>query len=91
LEAFKTKKQNDQRQKLEVLHLQRELQTTKLESSQKDRLLNELKLEYVNKCENLEERNHQLLHQNQILSARLNEIVAVILIFYVLILVIILT
>ncbi len=77
MESIKLKRHHQQKQKIELKQLQHDFNLLKMELAQRDYQLNNLKLDYSNKCESLEERNHQLLHQNQILSAKLNDIIAV--------------
>ena len=86
MESFKLKKQGNKRQKLEYKQLQHDYQLIKIESAQKDYQLNNLKLNFANRCESLDERNNQLIHQNQILSSRLNEIVSVVKLYFILVL-----
>lgn len=62
---------------LETKQLIHDLQLIKIESSQKDVLFNNLKYEYENKIENLQEKLNDTLHQNNILENRLNSVITV--------------
>lgn len=54
-----------------------DLQLLKIELNQRDVQLNTLKYEYTTKCESLEEKLQDTLHQNHILQTKLNNIVEV--------------
>ena len=77
LKSFRLSTNKNKRQKYEIKQLQHDLQLTRIELAQKDFNLNNLKLEYTTKSETLEEKVHELNHQNQVLNARLNHITAV--------------
>lgn len=78
MQSFKLKTKNKRRQDIEFKQLQHDLQLAKIELSQREFQTNSLKVEYQNKCESLQEKCHELTHQNQLLNARLSSIVAVI-------------
>ncbi|CAF0717911.1 unnamed protein product [Brachionus calyciflorus] len=77
LESLKIKSKQNRRQNIELKQLQHDLQLAKIELSQREFQLNNLKVEYSNRCENLQEKCDDFSHQNQILKARLESIVAI--------------
>lgn len=71
-------KSNQKRRSLyENKQLQHDLQLCKIDLAQRDFQLNNLKLEYQQKIENLEEKCSDLSYKNQMLNAKLNSTVAV--------------
>ena len=77
MEQFKSKSNQNKKLQIESKQLQHDLQLAKIELAQRDFQLNNLKIDYSNKSEGLQEKVHELTHQNQILNAKLNSIVAV--------------
>ncbi len=77
MENFKVKSKHKKRQELEFKQLQHDIQLAKIELAQRDFRLNQLKMESTNKIEILQEKVHELSHQNQMLTTRLNNIVNV--------------
>ena len=65
------------RNELEYKQLQHDLQLAKIELAQREFHLNQLRIESANKIEILQEKVHELSHQNQMLTARLNNIMNV--------------
>ena len=53
------------------------MQLTRIDLAQRDFQLHTLRIEYNSKCEGLEEKCQDLMHQNQMLNARLNSLIAV--------------
>lgn len=71
-------KSNQKRRSLyENKQLQHDLQLCKIDLAQRDFQLNNLKLEYQQKIENLEEKCSDLSYKNQMLNAKLNSTIAV--------------
>jgi hypothetical protein len=60
-----------------VKQLQHDLQLTRIDLAQREYQLNNLRIEHNSKCESLEEKCQDLTHQNQMLNARLNSLIAV--------------
>lgn len=77
LEPVKVKPKQNRRQNIEIKQLQHDLQLAKIELAQREFQQNNLKIEYTNRCEGLQEKCDDLNHQNQILRARLESINAV--------------
>lgn len=50
---------------------------TKIDLAQRDYQFNNLRIEHASKVETLEEKCADLTHQNQMLNARLNSLIAV--------------
>jgi progesterone-induced-blocking factor 1 len=62
---------------IENKQLLHDLQIQKIESSQKDVLLNSIKYEYESKIDSLQEKLNDALHQNNVLENRINHIIFV--------------
>jgi progesterone-induced-blocking factor 1 len=62
---------------IENKQLLHDLQIQKIESSQKDVLLNSIKYEYESKIDSLQEKLNDALHQNNVLENRINHIISV--------------
>lgn len=77
LNAFKQKSNQKKRQLYENKQLQHDLQLIKIDLAQRDFQLNNLRMEYQQKIESIEEKCSDLSYQNQILNARLNSTVAI--------------
>ena len=77
MNAFKAKNNRAKRQQYEIKQLQHDLQLCKIDLAQRDFQVNNLRLEYAQKCEGLEEKCHDLTYQNQMLNARLSSTIAV--------------
>lgn len=75
---FSFKSNQAKKLQFECKQLQHDLQLTKIDLAQRDFQLNNLKIEHATKVESLEEKCNDLTHQNQMLNARLNHLIAVI-------------
>lgn len=74
---FNYKSNQAKKMQFENKQLQHDLQLTKIDLAQRDFQLNNLKIEHATKVESLEEKCNELTHQNQMLTARLNHLIAV--------------
>jgi hypothetical protein len=70
------------RKELEHKQLQHDIQLAKIEVAQREFQMNQLRLESQNKIEILQEKVHDLSHQNQILTTRLNNLVNVVVLVF---------
>jgi progesterone-induced-blocking factor 1 len=77
IKAFKLKSINNKKNQIEIKQLQHDLQVARIELSQREYQYNNIKMEHLTKTESLQEKVHELTHQNQLLNARLNSIEAI--------------
>ena len=68
---------NRKRQEIEIKQLKHDLQLSKIELGQREFQLNNVRHEYQNRYEILQEKVNHLTHQNQLLTAQLNSLNAV--------------
>lgn len=77
IKAFKLKSIQNKKNQIELKQLQHDLQLARIDLSQKDYQLNSVKMDYLSKTESLQEKVHELTHQNQLLNARLHSVEAI--------------
>lgn len=71
------KSKQKKRQDIEMRQLKHDFQLAKIELAQREFELNNYKLDYGSKYENLQEKVNELTHHNQILKVQLDSINAV--------------
>ena len=77
IKTFKLKSIQNKKNQIEIKQLQHDLQVARIELSQREYQFNSIKMEHLTKTESLQEKVHELTHQNQLLNARLNSIEAI--------------
>jgi progesterone-induced-blocking factor 1 len=70
-------KEGDHSKLLNFTQMEHDLRMCKIELSQREAQLNNLRIEYTTKCEQLNEKCNDLHHQNQMLTTRLHNTISV--------------
>ena len=77
IKAFKLKSTQSKKNQIELKQLQHDLQLTRIDLAQREYQINSIRVDNATRVDALQEKIHELTHQNQLLTARLNSIVAI--------------